>query len=100
MNPGMLRKKLEFYEPVEGFDESGAPDGSYQETPAFTVWGDYTGTSPGPDNDGLFKIRYRGDVDRNQKVIDVETGNVYKVADVYDPDGRRRRLHVVFKEVT
>ena len=100
MNPGMLRKKLEFYELEEGFDDSGAPEGSYQEVPAFTVWGRYTGTAPGDNADGLFEIRYRDDIAKNHKVIDVETGNVYKVADVYDPDGRRRRLHIVFKEVT
>jgi len=100
MNPGMLRKKLEFYEPEEGFDDSGAPEGSYKDTPIFFVWGRYTGTAPGGDADGLFEIRYRDDVQKSFKAIDVETGNEYRVADVYDPDGRRRRLHVVFKEVS
>jgi len=98
MNPGFLRKKIEFYNPVSGFDESGAPEGSYEPNPAFSAWARYSGEGS-VDNDGFFEIRYRNDVKRDHKIVDVETGNEYRVVDVYDPDGRRRRLHVVFKEV-
>lgn len=44
------------------------------------------------------RIRYRGDLDRQIRVV--HAGRVYAVEAVLDPDGRRTELHIMCKELS
>lgn len=104
MRAGELRNRITIQEPVEKKDSTGAP---YQDWEDYvTVWADiqplggskfWEADKPNAEISGRIEMRYRPDINKNMRVKYGE--KILDIDNVFDPDERKRRLYLLYKEV-
>lgn len=104
MRAGKLKDRITIQKSIEKKDSSGSP---YQEWEDYiTLWADvqpldgkefWEAQKSNAQISGIIEMRFRTDINKTMRA---KYGNrILALINVYDPDERRRKIHLLYQEV-